>query len=128
MKIAEPTELQWKARSAHGRNIARACKLIARKVGYSYRKKHGANWIYQDIILEIVYDDYGSNIAVTLNDGKYVLSTQTGNLNHFNPYPIEWCKHVMALFKPLYAAEIAEQELQEREERLEHLRKWGFAE
>ena len=119
------TKEHWKARINHARRIERACIIIAEKLGITSGKRHGDYHDYSDELVRIRYDDYGNNLDVFIQ-GKQVLNTQLGNILSFDPYPIQWCKHVVNLARPLFAAEKAEKELKEFEKQKAKLQAWGF--
>lgn len=129
--IQEPTEDQWNERRKEGHNIAKYCEIIAFEMG---TPKGGGIFHYSDTLIRIEVNRKLCGLELSLfvqyanATGSKRLSMHLGELQSYDPHPIEWVEHVRELGAPLLAAEEAEEERKKVQERNKYLRSWGFYE
>jgi len=120
-----PTEEQWKKRIDHGLRIAEYARCIAIA---------GSDLLgackYTDEFVSVYYDMVRHDVIVKLLlpdcKTKEVLRIRSDHINFFNPYPIEWCKHIVKLGKAAKLSLEAEAKAKEEKEQREMLTLWGF--
>lgn len=98
-------------------------KILARKRGGRYPKKHGANWFYNDGWLRIRWDDYHPNLSVHAYE-EWVMNFTSGKCNRFRRG--NWIKHLIEKAAPLLAVEQADKEKLERMKEYQRLENWGL--
>ena len=82
---------------ARDRRIFLKASKIAEVLGERKDKSHGANHIYRDYGLHIIYDDYGPNLTVHRGE-DLVFGYTLGSINTYRPDVDLWIKKIDLIY------------------------------
>ena len=112
---------------AEGKKLFAPAKIVARKLGDCYPKKHGANYVltftHRAKPIAVSWDSYAPNLSVYYDDNK-VLCFHLGDITHF--IKGAWVKPLLKLAAPLLAQEKAEKREEQKQRKRERIARWGL--
>ena len=116
-------------KQAEGKRIYHKAIEIAKRLGTSKGKGHGANHNYSDSHLSIWWDDYGSNMNINLvtrgASNEPVFKVHLGSITGYRPDVPDWEAELDKLYERLDPRIKAEGDKERERRRLEFFTAWG---